>query len=147
MWRSYYNLQALYETPTLPYGGETAETGRERAQVIVTAARDEGRIVLTEAESKQLLTAYGIPTVETRVAATEDDAVVAARSIGFPVVLKLNSKTITHKTDVGGVQLNLTSSEAVRDAYRAIESAVRRARRRRAFPGRQRPAHGQARRL
>jgi len=125
MWRSYYNLQALYETPTLPYGGEMAETGRDQAQAIVTAARNEGRVVLTEAESKQLLTAYGIPTVETRVAATEDDAVVAASSIGFPVVLKLNSKTITHKTDIGGVQLNLTSSEAVRDAYRAIESAVR----------------------
>ncbi len=93
---------------------------------IVAAARAEGRTVLTEAESKQILAAYGIPTVETLVAATEDAAVTAALAIGFPVVLKLHSKTITHKTDVGGVQLNLTSTEAVRDAYRAIESAVRR---------------------
>ena len=54
----------------------------------------------------------------------QDDAVSAARSIGFPVVLKLHSKTITHKTDVGGVQLNLSSDEAVRNAFEAIESAV-----------------------
>ena len=83
----------------------------------------------TEVESKQILAAYGIPTVETRVATTEDEAVAAAEAIGFPVVLKLHSETITHKTDVGGVQLNLTGAEAVRRAYRAIESAVGRARR------------------
>ena len=70
--------------------------------------------MLTEVESKQILAAYGIPTVETRVAATEDEAVAAAEAIGFPVVLKLHSQTITHKTDVGGVQLNLTGAEAVR---------------------------------
>ena len=80
--------------------------------------------MLTEVESKQILAAYGIPTVETRVAATEDEAVAAAEAIGFPVVLKLHSRTITHKTDVGGVQLNLAGAEAVRSAYRAIESAV-----------------------
>ena len=54
-----------------------------------------------------MLKAYGIPVVETRLAASEDEAVAAAREIGFPVVLKLNSHTITHKTDVGGVKLNL----------------------------------------
>jgi len=124
MWRSSYNLQALYETPTLASGDETAATAHERAEAIIATARDEGRTVLTEAESKQLLSAYGIPTVETRVAVTEDEAVAAAVSIGLPVVLKLHSKTITHKTDVGGVQLNLTDEEAVRRAYRAIESAV-----------------------
>ena len=127
MWRSYYNLLALYETPTLPTGGESAEAARDRASVIITTARSEGRTILTEAESKQILAAYGIPTVETHVAATENDAVSAARSIGFPVVLKLHSRTITHKTDVGGVQLNLTNDEAVRNAYRAIESAVNKA--------------------
>jgi acetyltransferase len=124
MWRSYDNLQALYETPNLPAGGEMAAITRERADAIITVARNEGRSVLTEAESKQLLAAYNIPTVETRVAATEDDAVAAAASIGFPIVLKLHSKTITHKTDVGGVQLNLTSEDDIRRAYRAIQSAV-----------------------
>ena len=75
MWRSYYNLQALYETPTLPPAGTGADSGREQARSLIAAARAEGRTILTEAESKQILAAYGIPTVETRVAATEDDAV------------------------------------------------------------------------
>ncbi len=126
MWRSYYNLQALYETPSLPSHGETDASARESAAAIIAAARGEGRTVLTEVESKRILSAYGIPTVETRVAATEDEAVIDAESIGFPVVLKLHSRTITHKTDVGGVQLNLTSVDAVRNAYRAIESEVNR---------------------
>ena len=124
MWRSYDNLQALYETPSLPSGGTTLATAKNRGELIIATARGEGRTILTESESKQLLSAYGIPTVETYVALTEDDAVTVARSIGLPVVLKLNSKTITHKTDVGGVQLNLTSDEAVRRAYQAIQTSV-----------------------
>ena len=59
-------------------------------------------------ESKQVLAAYGIPAVETAVAASEDDSHREAARIGYPVVLKLHSETITHKTDVGGVQLNLS---------------------------------------
>ena len=124
MWRSYYDLQALYETPSLPSRGETDASARESAEAIVAAAREQGRTVLTEVESQRILSAYGIPTVETRVAATEDEAVADAEAIGFPVVLKLHSRTITHKTDVGGVQLNLSGAEAVRTAYRAIESEV-----------------------
>jgi acetyltransferase len=124
MWRSFYNLQALYETPILPPHSEIAKFAREKTVAIIALARAERRSVLTEAESKQIMAAYGIPTVETRIAVSEDDAVLAARSIGFPVVLKLHSKTITHKTDVGGVQLDLTTDEAVRSAYRAIELAV-----------------------
>jgi acetyltransferase len=123
MWRSYYNLQAVYETPDLPSWRETA-TNYESALAIATAARGEGRTVLTEVESKQILSAYGIPTVETRVAITENEAAAAAASIGFPVAVKLHSKTITHKTDVGGVQLNLTDETAVRRAYRAIAAWV-----------------------
>jgi acetyltransferase len=71
------------------------------------------------------MTHYGIPTVETRVARTESEAAQGARTIGFPVVLKLNSETITHKSDVGGVKLNLQDEESVRQAYRAIELSVR----------------------
>jgi acetyltransferase len=124
MWRSYYNLQGLYETPSLPSGGEPDARTPRAAEAIISAARAQGRTILTEFESKRLLASYGIPTVETLVAAAEDEAVAAAQSIGFPVVLKLHSHTITHKTDVGGVQLNLLSTEAVRRAYRAVESAV-----------------------
>ena len=98
---------------------------RERAEAIIAAVRREGRSVLTEFESKQLLAAYGIPTVKTAIAATPDAAVAAAEDFGYPIVLKLHSKTITHKTDVGGVQLNLKDAGAVRAAFRAIESSVR----------------------
>jgi acetyltransferase len=125
MWRSHYNLQALYETPTLPSGGENAAGAREIAGSIVEAARAEGRTALTEFESKRILATYGIPTVETRVAVTVDEAVATAEEIGHPVVLKLHSRTITHKTDVGGVQLNLANSDAVRQAFRSIEDSVR----------------------
>ncbi len=124
MWRSHYNLQALYETPTSPAGDDTTAAARDQATAIVSAARKDGRSVLTEVESKRILAAYGIPTVETRVATTEDEAVAAAESIGFPVVVKLYSLSITHKTDVGGVQLNLGTAQAVRQAFAAIESAV-----------------------
>ena len=125
MWRSSYNLQGLYETPSLPVDSEMATTARERAEAIVVTVRREGRSVLTESESKQLLAAYGIPTVKTAIAATPDAAVAAAEDFGYPIVLKLHSKTITHKTDVGGVQLNLRDADAVCAAFRAIESSVR----------------------
>ena len=86
--------------------------------------RKTGRTILTEFESKNLLTAYGIPTVETRIARTEQEAVKLAAKLGFPVVLKLFSETITHKTDVGGVQLNLRTASAVRQAWKTIETSV-----------------------
>ena len=124
MWRSSYNLQGLYETPNLPVDSETANIARERAEAIIASVRREGRTVLTETESKQLLAAYGIPTVKTMIAETSDAAVAAAEDLGYPIVLKLHSKTITHKTDVGGVQLNLRDADAVRTAFRAIESSV-----------------------
>src|SRR5262249_49760076 len=113
MWRSHYNLQALYETPSLASAGDHASRAYAAAQAIIGIAREQGRSLLTEVESKQILAAYGIPTVVTRVAATDHDAVAAASAIGFPVVLKLFSQTITHKTDVGGVQLNLADTGAV----------------------------------
>jgi acetyltransferase len=125
MWRSSYNLQSLYETPNLPSGSESSTSSRGRATAIIAAAREQERGVLDEVESKQILAAYGIPTVETRVVMTENEAVAAAESIGFPVVLKLYSRTITHKTDVGGVQLDLSGGDAVRHAYQAIASSVR----------------------
>jgi acetyltransferase len=86
--------------------------------------RTSGRTILTEYESKQLLSCYGIPTVETRIAKDQEEAVMAAHAIGYPVVLKLHSETITHKTDVGGVQLNLVDANTVRNAFASIESSV-----------------------
>ncbi|MGO9938875.1 MAG: bifunctional acetate--CoA ligase family protein/GNAT family N-acetyltransferase, partial [Terracidiphilus sp.] len=124
MWRYTYNLRGLYETPALTEISELGDASRKQVEQIINNARTRGRILLTELESKQLLSLYGIPTVETRVASTEDDAAAIASGLGFPVVLKVFSETITHKTDVGGVKLNLQDEAAVRSAYRAIQSSV-----------------------
>ncbi|HEY9598631.1 MAG TPA: bifunctional acetate--CoA ligase family protein/GNAT family N-acetyltransferase, partial [Cyanophyceae cyanobacterium] len=123
MWQYSYSLRGIYETPTMP---SDEDNGPDRALVeqILSTVRQSGRTVLTEVESKDILSAYGIPIVKTGVAKTEEEAVQLANSFGYPVVLKLFSETITHKTDVGGVQLNLTDSEAVRWAYRTIQTSV-----------------------
>lgn len=126
MWRLSYNLQGIYETPFLPPDTEGLPD-RTLVEQIIQTARQGDRTLLSEAESKQILSAYGIPVVQTCVATTDAEAVDCADAIGYPVVLKLFSKTITHKTDVGGVQLNLTDAEAVRRAYHAIETSVREA--------------------
>jgi acetyltransferase len=124
MWRYTYNLRGLYETPTLSQHTEMESASRSQVEQIIQNARGQGRTLLTEPESKRLLSLYGIPTVETRIAASEDEAAMVASEIGFPVVLKVFSESITHKTDVGGVKLNLRDDAAVRSAYRAIQSSV-----------------------
>ncbi|MGH9602162.1 MAG: bifunctional acetate--CoA ligase family protein/GNAT family N-acetyltransferase [Terriglobales bacterium] len=124
MWRYSYNLRGLYETPALETEAGLGAPDRARADAIVQSARQAGRSLLTEPESKQLLAAYGIPTVPTHVASGEEEAVCLASEIGYPVVLKLFSETITHKTDVGGVKLSLAGPEAVRAAYRDIQKSV-----------------------
>jgi acetyltransferase len=122
MWRYSENLRSLYETPILP--PQLAAPDQAVVSEILHAASAEGRTLLTEAESKRLLAAYGIPVVATRSADSMEEAVAQAAAIGYPVVVKLASTTITHKTDVGGVQLNLVDASAVRRAYQTIESAV-----------------------
>ncbi len=124
MWRYTYNLRGLYETPTLADQSEMESTSRNQVGQIIQNARRQGRVLLNELESKVLLSLYGIPTVETRAAASEDEAATIASELGFPVVLKVFSAIITHKTDVGGVKLNLQDEAAVRSAYRAIKSSV-----------------------
>ncbi len=122
MWRYTYNLRSIYETPVFP--PEENSIDRSRASALIEEAKSSGRTILTEFESKAVLAAYGIPTVDTRIALFEDEAVEYAEAIGYPVVLKLYSETITHKTDVGGVQLNLKSAAAVRDAWQLIRTSV-----------------------
>jgi acetyltransferase len=124
MWQYANNLKAIYETPQLSVANKQEETNREHAAQLIETVRGKGRTVLTEFESKQVFAAYGIPIVETRLAATADEAIVAANAIGYPVVLKLNSETITHKTDVNGVQLNLLNSESVAEAFELIRKSV-----------------------
>ncbi|HEX8822295.1 MAG TPA: bifunctional acetate--CoA ligase family protein/GNAT family N-acetyltransferase [Archangium sp.] len=120
MWRYSYNLAGLYETPMLTEEPER----REEAEALIREARAAGRLLLTEHESKRLLAAYGIPVVETRLASSVDEAVREAESLGYPVVLKLHSRRISHKTEVGGVRLNLASADAVREAFEGIREKL-----------------------
>ena len=123
MWRYSESLRALYETPALAKWNQNI-SGQISAEKIIQDARKHQRTILTEVESKQVLEAYGIPTVKTLVALTEDDAVRLSSELGPPVVLKLYSEVITHKTDVGGVKLNLRTEGEIREAYQAIQGAV-----------------------
>ena len=117
------NLETLYETPKdvaiqLPYD-------REEAKRRFVAARFGADTVLGEDVAKELLASYGIPVTTPEVAATAAEAVAVAQRLGYPVVLKVRSPDITHKTDVGGVALDLEDAEMVAAAY---ESILRRAR-------------------
>jgi acetyltransferase len=123
LWRNHRDLESLYETPTLRV--ESVQAGSvEQAESIIRKASEASRLILTEVESKELLETYGIRTVTTRVAVNENEAIELANSFGWPVVLKVHSQTITHKSDVDGVKLNLQTVEAVRQAYREIEQSV-----------------------
>lgn len=121
MSRYSYRLRALYETPVLK---EAKHIDRMRADQILREVRTGDRTLLSEWESKQFLQAYDIPTVPTHLALTPEQAVDCAQRLGYPVVLKLHSHTITHKTDVGGVHLNLQSAAAVQYAFAAIQHNV-----------------------
>ncbi|MEJ2749460.1 MAG: bifunctional acetate--CoA ligase family protein/GNAT family N-acetyltransferase, partial [Anaerolineae bacterium] len=124
MWRYSNRLRSLYETPQMPE--DSADTADRRAEITKMLAdiRQTGRTILTEYESKLVLAAYGITTVETRLAKSADEAVAVADEMGYPVVIKLNSETITHKTDVGGVRLDLIHAKEVKRAYNQMETAV-----------------------
>lgn len=123
-----YNYKKNLEAISAP--AEPTATAEENAKAKATAAkiidkvRADGRTILTEYESKKLLAAYGINTVQTEIAETEEDAIKLAEGMKFPVVAKLLSKTITHKTDVGGVKLNLQNPEEVRKAFVEIKTSV-----------------------
>ncbi len=124
MWRYHKRLQSLYETPELPEDPEDIINRHAEVRTMVNEVRQSGRTILTEYESKQILAAYNIPTVETRLATSAEEAMAIANEIGYPVVLKLNSETITHKTDVGGVRLDLVHDKEVRRAYQTMEKTV-----------------------
>ncbi|MAU11978.1 MAG: acetyl CoA synthetase subunit alpha [Anaerolineaceae bacterium] len=127
MWRYSYNLRALYETP-VPPAKDDDDIDRELVKQLIDNVRKDGRTILTETESKQLLAAYQVPTTPMKITEDVEEAVTFADEMGYPVVLKLNSETITHKMDVGGVQLNLRNGDEVRNAFDRIREGVTRAR-------------------
>jgi acetyltransferase len=124
MYRYTYNLRGLYETPISDTPGEADHAAAAAVEEILARVMAEGREILTETESKAVLSAYSLPVVSTAVAHSEDEAVAHAENFGYPVVLKLLSETISHKSDVGGVQLNLLDAASVRAAFRRILSNV-----------------------
>ncbi|VVB53529.1 Acetate--CoA ligase [ADP-forming] I [uncultured archaeon] len=117
------NLELLYETPVeLPV--ESTPPKQPLASIIRSAARED-RKILTETESKRFLEYYNIPIVKTRVAKTADEAVTYALQTGYPVALKILSPQISHKTDVGGVKLDINSEPELRSAYEEIMKSVK----------------------
>ena len=125
----YRNQQALMQTPpplmSPGTDGDDRAPDLAAARALIAGVLAEGREVLTETESKALLTAFRIPVATTVVAATEDEAVRVAADIGYPVVLKISSPDVVHKTDVGGVLLNVRSADQVRAGFRVLCSEVR----------------------
>ncbi len=124
LWRYSRNLAGLYETPQALPEFAAQLPDRNKAVQILKAARDKKRALLTEDESKDLLASYGIPVVPTVAAKSPEEAAQTAARMGFPVVAKLYSETLTHKTDVGGVKLNLRDENEVKKAFAEIQTSV-----------------------
>jgi len=95
------------------------------SQSIIEKAKNASRTLLNEIESKVLLSEAGIPVVETKLATSKQEAIAISKKLGFPVALKIVSPEITHKSDVGGVKLDLKASKQVEAAYEEILSAVK----------------------
>lgn len=125
MWERRRRLEWLEETIALRRHHSLPAPPLPAARQPLDSAAAAGRVLLTEMEAKAVLVGWGIPVVQTVVALTEDEAVRCAGQIGYPVAVKLQSPTISHKSDVGGVRLNLASADAVRAAWHEIAAAVR----------------------
>jgi acetyltransferase len=116
------NQQLLLQTPSsLGYFNPPDVDG---ARSIIESVLAERRKVLTELESKAVLGAFRIPVVNTAIAHTASEALVLAEAMGFPVAMKINSPDISHKSDVGGVKLNINSAQAVREAFKCLMQQV-----------------------
>ncbi len=123
LYRYARNLELLYETPEeLPVDSMPP---KHHLKAMVKRVAREGREILTEVEAKKFLDTYNIPTSNTKVAESGGQAANIASDLGFPVVLKIHSPDITHKTDVGGVALNLWSKEDVKEAFEKITNKAK----------------------
>jgi acetyltransferase len=117
------NRDILYETPrNVPLA---VSFDRDKARDLLDQFAGHEKTLLSEGESKSLLAAYGVPASEPRLAHSSLEAVHLAREIGYPVVMKIHSPDVSHKTDVGGVALGLSNDDAVRLTFRRITEAAR----------------------
>lgn len=112
----YARLKSLNDVT--PYENSDADT--KTARSIIEEVRADGRTSLTEIESKKIFKAYGLPVVDTEIATSEDEAVELAEKFGYPVVLKIVSPQILHKSDAGGVKVDINDEAGVREAYNTI---------------------------
>lgn len=122
----YENQRLLMQTPG-PLSHQ-AEPDVEGARLIIESALAHGRHLLNEVESKALLSAFHIPIAQTLIARDPMEAMLLAQQLGFPVAMKINSPDITHKSDVNGVRLGLSSGQAVRAAFGEMLADIKRLR-------------------
>ena len=115
------NLEMLLEVPPKIAGDMAFD--QKKARRLITDAPPQG--FLSESDAGEILRAYGLPMIRTQIATTETQAARIARELGYPVVMKLHSPDITHKTDAGGVRLDLRGEADVGEAYRQILSSAR----------------------
>lgn len=114
--REYARLEAMKNQPIQ----ENRNVDKKTALNVIEKARKDGRLSLTEPESKIIFSAYGLPVVNTQLATSEEEAVNMAEEFGYPVVLKIVSPDILHKSDAGGVKVDIKDEAGVRDAYQTI---------------------------
>jgi len=117
------NLELLHETPEEISEGLNPD--RVKLKKIIDEHKESGQLILSERDSKEFLKEYNIPTTPMALAKTKREAIAAAEKIGYPVVMKIESPDVTHKTDVGGVVLSILSKSEVEDSYNWIKKSVR----------------------
>lgn len=114
--REFSRLQENKKSASVSTDGKAKEASLK----IIAAARADGRSSLTEIEAKKVFEAYGLPTTKIGLAKSEDEAVTLCEQIGYPIVMKIVSPDILHKSDAGGVKVNIKSEADARDAYNTI---------------------------
>jgi acetyltransferase len=122
---TYYQNQKLLMQMPEPLSHHHAPD-LDGARMVIEGALLEKRKVLSEMESKALLSSFHIPVAQTMVAHSPNEALLIAQQLGFPVAMKINSRDISHKSDAGGVMLNLENAQAVRAAYHEITENIKR---------------------
>jgi acetyltransferase len=121
-----YGYSLWRQTPAQEY--PEIRRNRQKARLVIAEARTKGATEVVEFQAQEVLRAYNLPTPQTVLARSSDEAVAGAEKIGYPVVLKIASPQISHKSDVGGVKVNLPDAEAVKNAFFDITARAQRMR-------------------
>lgn len=119
--REYTRLRELVKQPVV----DCSSVDSSGARALLAKARAEGRMALTEIEAKQVFEIYGLPVTKTTLAKSEEEAVQIADKTGYPIVMKIVSPDIIHKSDAGGVKVNIKDNAGVREAYKTILANVK----------------------